>query len=399
MPSVALGASIPAGPRRAPAIEASLPRAVLEQEALDSKRGLSWGAFPIITYNSDIGLGLGLGLAIFDYGEGRRPYRHALLLSGFISTELAQKHTIDWSAPNIGGSGLSLRVKTQFDRQIDAMYFRLGNLAPYDPRYTNPRNAAFVSKKYYLFRHSTPSLNTQLRIPLSGPFELWAGYSFRYHLVEPYQDSLLSIERPLGVDGGVTSMLHFGLILDTRDRPTATSAGHWIELSLRASPKLLGSSTNFGGLTLADHHFFNPVGGLVLANRVLLDMQIGSVPFSELNQFGDTAMTDGLGGAWSMRGFSANRFIGKIKLLINPEIRYRFLTWRWWRQRFDLSVVGFLDAGRVWRDYAADGPLGKIHVSGGGGLRLVWDQNFLARFEVGGSREGPRFFVEIAAPY
>ena len=53
-----------------------------------------------------------------------------------------------------------------------------------------------------------------------------------------------------------------------------------------------------------------------------------------------------------------------------------------------------------WFAHKLDGYTGKnMHWAGGGGLRLVWNENFLARFEVGASVEGYGIYIEIFSPY
>ncbi len=365
----------------------------------DYHSGFSIGGFPIINYNSDNGVGLGAGIAMFDYGDGIEPYRHAIYVNGFVTTKWVQNHAIDWYAPRLGGTGLDLRLKVQFRRQIDTHYFGIGNTTRNDRGLCKKSSARFISRRYYQFMHSTPEVLLQLKYPLIGALSLLTGYSFRYGIHRTYRDSLLDAERPVGWDGGVTSMLHAGLVFDTRNRPTDTYRGHWIELITRTNLRVFGAATDFFGVTLADHHYFNPVGDLVLANRLLVDVLVGDAPLSELSRFGDTSNTEGLGGAWSLRGYTTRRFIGKVKVVVNPEIRYRFLTWHWWGQRLDLGGVGFFDFGRVWKDLSGDGPDARVHWAGGGGLRLVWNENFLARFEVGASVEGYGIYIEIFSPY
>ncbi len=378
---------------------ASPAGAAAPEDVEDYHSGFSIGGFPIVNYNSDNGVGLGAGIAMFDYGDGVEPYRHAIYINGFVTTKWVQNHAIDWYAPKLGGSPLDLRLKLQFRRQIDTHYFGIGNTARNDRGLSHKGSDRYVSRRYYQFAHSTPEVLLQLRVPLVGALALLTGYSFRYGIHEIYRDSLLDLERPLGWDGGVTSMLHAGLVFDTRDRITDTSRGHWIELITRTNLRIFGAGTDFFGVTLADHHYVNPVGDLVLANRLLVDVLVGDAPLSELSRFGDTSGTEGLGGAWSMRGYTTRRFIGKVKVVVNPEIRYRFLTWHWWGQRLDLGGVGFFDVGRVWGGIARDGPHGLIHWAGGGGLRLVWNENFLARFEAGASLEGYGIYIEIFSPY
>lgn len=365
----------------------------------DYHRGFSFGIVPLANYTSDTGFGGGLGLALIDYADGREPFRNAIFIKGFLTTRWVQHHAAQWEAPHIGGTPLSVWVRTEFRRQIDANYFGIGNTAAWDGALTNPESERYVTQRYYQFLQMGPAVVARLSYPLVWKLSLEAGYTFEYLYVETYADSLLAAQRPLGADGGFTSMLHVGLVLDTRDRRITTRRGHWVEFSTRVSSRYLGGSTNFGGVTLSDRHYWNPVGDLVLAHRLLVDLLYGEVPFFHLSRFGDGALSDGLGGAWSLRGLAQHRYIGRIKIALNPEVRHHVLTWHWLGARFDLGAVAFFDVGRVWAAYEADGPTWNLHWAGGGGLRLVWNENFLARFEAGFSYEGPRIYVELWAPF
>lgn len=363
----------------------------------DYHRGWSVGVVPLANYTSDTGFGLGAGLALIDYADGRDPFRNAFFIKGFVTTRWVQHHAAQWEAPRVGGSDLSVWVRAEFRRQLDANYFGIGNTTPRDGALVDPESPRYITERYYQYLQMGPSLVAQVRHPLWRKLSVLGGYTFRYLYVDPYEDSLLLAERPRGYEGGFTSMLHAGLELDTRDCKPLTRTGHWIELSARVSTQYLGGSETFGGVTLSDRHYWNPVGDLVLAHRLVVDLLFGAVPFHQLLRFGDAGLTDGLGGAWSIRGISAHRYIGRIKVVFNPEVRQHVLTWHWFGARFDLGAVGFFDVGRVWAEYAEDGPPWNLHWGAGGGFRLAWNESFVARFEAGGSYEGAKFYVELFA--
>ena len=56
--------------------------------------------------------------------------------------------------------------------------------------------------------------------------------------------------------------------------------------------------------------------------------------------------------------------------------------------------VGYVDTGRVWPDLADVG-LGGMYVSGGGGIRLSWDNDFVIRMEMGYSEEQRDVFIDL----
>src|SRR5688572_26190269 len=49
--------------------------------------GIDAAALPIVSYNSDIGLGFGAVAGAYIYGPGYRPFRHAIGVQAFVTTE------------------------------------------------------------------------------------------------------------------------------------------------------------------------------------------------------------------------------------------------------------------------------------------------------------------------
>lgn len=87
---------------------------------------------------------------------------------------------------------------------------------------------------------------------------------------------------------------------------------------------------------------------------------------------------DGVGGDASVRGLTAYRLQGRVKLLFNGELRWRFLS----VPHFDFGVTGSLDAGRVWSRLGSGEP-GPLLAGGAAGLRIAWNRNFVIRFDYG----------------
>lgn len=93
-----------------------------------------------------------------------------------------------------------------------------------------------------------------------------------------------------------------------------------------------------------------------------------------------------LGGYRSLRGYYDGRFTGAGKLLGGVEVRYAL---GWAPTLFELKLVGFLDAGRVF------GPGEKfelttqdLHTSGGGQVVMRLVRNTLLTLGAGFSGEG-----------
>ncbi|MFH2008647.1 MAG: BamA/TamA family outer membrane protein [bacterium] len=172
-----------------------------------------------------------------------------------------------------------------------------------------------------------------------------------------------------------------GVLWDSRDHETTPSKGMLHDLSLRGGAGL-GPNLGYGGLN-ATFRFYTRLYKefLVFAARGLLDVLVGDPPFYELSRHGGLGAGDTTGGGKSIRGVGGQRFLGKIKLLLNAELRSKFFHFRIKTHRFNVGGVAFVDAGRVWTDGKTrrelDGLNFGLKVGVGGGLRIQWGEHFL----------------------
>jgi outer membrane protein assembly factor BamA len=97
-----------------------------------------------------------------------------------------------------------------------------------------------------------------------------------------------------------------------------------------------------------------------------------------------------VGGASTVRGFRAYRFIDRHSIVINAEYRYRI----WTRADFVL----FSDHGQVAPRVSAFRLENFVH-GWGGGVRLKSAKGVAMRFDVGHSREGTRFYFTVAPEF
>jgi len=97
-----------------------------------------------------------------------------------------------------------------------------------------------------------------------------------------------------------------------------------------------------------------------------------------------------LGGSKSLRGIPLNRYIGKTKLFSNQELRWMIVDFNFLNQEFTLAANLFVDFGWIL-DTELDSKTSlsdrKIKISRGGGLRLIWGQNFVIATDIGNSAD------------
>ena len=193
------------------------------------------------------------------------------------------------------------------------------------------------------------------------------------------------------------------LVYDSRDNKPNPMKGLWTEIVVLGAPEFLGSESSFAKLSLTHRQYFTIVPeDLSLVYRLGYQTTIaGHVPFYYQAQIITSAMrkylSEGLGGAMSLRGIRRNRIIGDGIFYGNIEARWKFARFQFINNNFYLGLNGFLDFGRVTSKIDADPIIGylpqeeayfdegaeKMHYSYGTGLNIVMNQNFIISVDYG----------------
>ena len=188
------------------------------------------------------------------------------------------------------------------------------------------------------------------------------------------------VAAPLHPGGRLTSLV-FGLTQDFRDNMANPTKGSFRRVSLETATSLLGGEENFRKFTV-EYRRFIPLGGDVLAARVMGGISFGNVPLFE---------TFYVGGANTLRGYEEDRWRGERFVLVNLEYRRPFSD--------KLTGVAFVDAGDAFGGeyptlvpgftFAAEDQSLNWHFGVGLGIRVVTQIGPL-RFDVGFGSEGSR---------
>lgn len=202
-----------------------------------------------------------------------------------------------------------------------------------------------------------------------------------------------------GYTGGFSVKLKAGLIYDTRDFEPDPSKGTLLEYSAGYSAPWMGSDFNYVRQQAQWMQFitlphFLPKRDNVLAMRLMLSGIAGqSVFFREV--FDIWSATQGrigvLGGEDTMRGFKKFRFAGMVYGTGNVELRSQLFGFSALKQDFMISLVPFVDFGRVW-DRVWDVGVTGYKYSPGIGARIAWNQSTILRFDYSRSEEDSQFF-------
>ena len=411
------------------------PRAGTPKKALPP--GVTFSGIPAVSYIADNGLGFGAIAAAYFHDGVNAPYRTAITLQLFLSTKLVQDHNIIVDSLRLFDQPLRLNARVGYLSSLTQNYCGVGGSVTCDPAVaaaaadsaglvdneSNDDDAydQFVSR-YYQRRFMSPYGLVNLRYALveRSPgqrmrVEVTGGYRAFYFIpgnvfadeadkFTPYAGSLFAKDHQDG-EGGLSSVVQVGLMLDSRDNEPAPTEGWWLEGSVRATTPGL-STWNFGGFNLTARGYthlpiFNLGRRLVLANRFTVDGLVGDVPIQEMARLGGSSDVYAFGGADTGRGIRVQRYLGKARVIEMAELRYRFFEFGFFEQNFALTAVAFVDAALIGDELISPKDLGVVG-SGGGAFRVAWNENFIVRLDVGVSpseRWAPQLYITINQPF
>ncbi len=414
--------------------------------------GVTFSGIPAINYIADNGLGLGLIAAAYFHDGVTTPYRTAVTLQIFATTNLVQDHNVFVDALRLFDLPLRLNARVGFLSSLTQNYCGVGGTVTCDVRTAEQAAAdaghegvvdgvaskdagdsdAFLdfSRRYYQRRFMNPYGLINLRYALiersAGQpvrVEVTGGYRAFYFIpgnifadddgdgspdFTPYPGSLFEKDHPDG-EPGFSSIVNAGLMIDSRDNEPSPTEGWWLEASVRTTTP--GSTwTNVGGNVTIRGYTHLPLDAplygnlgrrLVLANRLTFDGVVGDVPIQDLARLGGSQEVYAFGGADMGRGIRVQRFMGKAKILDQAELRFRFFEFDFFEQQFALTLAGFFDSAIVADELIAPTDIG-VAAGGGGAFRIAWNENFIVRLDVGVSpfeNWSPYVYITINQPF
>ncbi len=184
--------------------------------------------------------------------------------------------------------------------------------------------------------------------------------------------------------------------------------GIWTEAVVEGAPEFLGAESSFAKFALIHRQYFTIVpDDLSLVYRLAYQTTLaGDVPFYYQTQVMTSYLTgslsEGLGGAKSIRGIYRNRVVGDGFFYGNLEMRWKFARFRFIGSKFYLGLNGFTDFGQVtnkidvnplalgsssfyvdYENHYFKDDAEKMHFSYGAGLRVVMNENFVIAVDYG----------------
>lgn len=389
------------------------------------KKGFSFGALPVVAYDSDVGFKYGALTNIYYFGDGSTypKYLHSLFLEWSRTTKGSGINQIiydtEYLIPKIR---MTLEASFFTEKALDFHGFN-GYSARFNSDFIDDSGMDYKTRMYY--KHEREQLRLKadfqrfvwekkLRVLLGFlHFNTQISSVDIENLNEGKSDSELlpdtnalydnyvnwGVIKANEKDGGQTNMFRMGLVYDTRDQEGNPMKGIWSEVLLLYAPSFSSEETTYAKLALTHRQYFTLSKNVLnLAYRVSCQSKIaGDIPFYMLPFiYNSDQNRDGLGGAKTLRGILRNRIVGDDLLYGNLELRWKFYRGIIKEQNVYLALNAFFDAGMVTRSYEFDkNSIPKeelsnittesesIHSSYGLGLAIVMNHNFIISVNYG----------------
>lgn len=390
------------------------------------KKNWNFGALPTITFDTDLGFQYGALVNLYDYGDGTRfpKYNHSLYfeVSRFTKGSGINRFYYD-SDQLIKGLQTSVDLSYLSDQGYDFYGFN-GYDAVYQPKWIDDTQPAdiYKTRMFYKYDRKLFRFKVDLQGRLSGDHIRWiGGFNLQNFAIKsvnldklnkgksgsnvlPAVDGLYEKYQQWGIisekeaNGGFVPTVKGGIVFDSRDNRSNPMKGIWTEAVIEGAPAFLGSESSFAKLSLIHRQYFTLIPkNLSFVYRLAYQTTIaGHTPFYYQSQVITSVLTgalsEGLGGAKTMRGILRNRVVGDGFVYGNAELRWKFVRFHWINNNFYLGLNAFTDFGKVTKKidvsatlpseyYSADAE--KFHYSYGAGLRVVMNENFVIAADYG----------------
>ncbi|HXV87383.1 MAG TPA: BamA/TamA family outer membrane protein [Gemmatimonadales bacterium] len=348
-------------------------------------------AYPKVFYTGREGLVVGgyvAYLSPMSFAEFDRPeaYRGAYSLNAELGTRGSRKVVLEARLPRLW-PGWRVMASLGGERRARDNYFGLGNESVNDAA-----NVTAAQPDYYHARDTRHALRGEVQREVAPRLRVLAGLHLeRWRLDTLPGVSRLAQDRAMGADPAIgrgvwDASARVGLVYDSRDSEPAPRRGVLAEVVVsRASAAAAGDMTYTRGLASASG-YWPATSRLVLAARVLGQRMWGTPLLGTFYRV-DTSDRPfkGLGGGESHRALPENRLLGPDKLLANLDVRYDLVAIPTLARA---TMVGFLDAGRVFHNQPFQVTTTGLKVGGGAGVVLQFGRAGILGFTLGAGPDG-----------
>ncbi len=402
-----------------------------DEDLANKKEGTYVTGVPDLSSDPVNGFGYGGEASVFFNGKrtdpffAYTPYRAKLDLALFNTTRSQREVMLKLDIPYIFNTKWRLRVEGGYEINPNLLYFGNTEQSLMGLRYfpngdSSERPVNHDSYRDYEQHGLTGQnkfYNTYIkdefilnvsgeRSYLDGKLRALVGYEIAQVGISTFKgNSLLKNDyaqkKIIGLGKGLVGIFQLGLIYDTRDLETDPGNGIFAELTNELSLPSLGSAYRFNKTFVHVNYYRNLVPGknkkLVVAARIAGGYTAADAPFFEFqDQWSSEGSIEGLGGAYTLRGYKQSRFLARVMTFNNLELRYRFAQANFLQQHLAFVAVPFADVGGVWNRLSALNDFSNYRHDEGLGLRIVWNVNTVLRFDYAISEEDQQFFFNLS---
>lgn len=405
----------------------------------NKREGHYFTAFPAIGVDPDTGFNIGAYVQFFNNKKKTdpffeiTPYRDTFQFGGVVTTKKVFQLYAYYDSPFIMDTPWRIRGEAQLFYNPLANYFGIGNngqqltfpgTGQVYGSYNAYKNAlkeqagGETNEDYDIYQYTNTFWRGSAEYNLIGGWiRLLGGFQVAHTWIDDYTGKTVSgaVQRTThlqedcnagtakGCKGGWDNFIKLGVVFDTRDYEPDPDIGIMWEGVFEYTPKILGSSRNYGRLSSSLRGFGKifETGRqkLIIANRFFYQSQFGDVPFYAMSSLAFTDLDrSGLGGFQTIRGYVLNRFIGPVTMVNSTELRYSFFEFNVFHQHLKVGVKPFLDVGRAF-DKVSDTSFKDWHIAGGAGLMLAWNVATVISFDQAWSSEGSAFYMTLGAQF
>jgi outer membrane protein assembly factor BamA len=410
-----------------------------KEKAKEKKKdGWTFGAFPSIGYDSNVGLKIGGIVKLFDYGDGSSYPRYDQSLHFELSRSTKGQGINQFiydTRKLIPGIRLMAEASYLTEKVLDFYGFN-GYNAYYDPGYTTSGDPLYLSTVFYRMDRALFKTKLELIGRLKGENLKWfGGFEYLNNNLDTVDINNLNKGRdeddylpPVGgglygnfieweliprdqANGGQTGIFKLGAKYDTRDNEANPMKGIWTEIMLMYSPGFISDGYNYSRFAFTHRQYFTLIPKRVnFGYRISYQAKLsGEMPFYMLPLVYNSApqvTLSGLGGGKTMRGILRNRVVGEDFIYANAEIRWKIFRAIILNQNIYVALAGFVDGGMITGKYKlpettnaeatawlAKGEKEELHISYGGGAHFALNDNFVVTMDYGWAddpRDGTR---------
>jgi len=387
----------------------------------EAKTGWGFGGVPAVAYNSDTGFLYGIVFEAYNYGDGANypDYDYTIKPTWTRTTKGSGENTLFFDSKYLLPNDIRITAYAGYlTEQALPYYGSNGAVSHYNSEYEDTSFAAYKTRMYYRHERNTLRLTADFqKSVISEKFRVIAGFGYIDTQIDTVDENALNEGKdedllPLDVEtlyernirlgkigadeakGGLTNFLKLGLVYDTRDNEPNPMRGVWTEALFTTYPSFMGSDFTFSTLTATHRQYFTLIeNDLSVTYRLGYQQNFGDIPFYMLPWYQSSyKMTEGLGGSKSLRGILKNRIVGNSIVMANLEPRWKFFKTVVGGQNLYLALNGFADFGMVLdteddtdvlvgAELTSDNDI--LHLSYGGGLRIVLNENFIVAVDYG----------------